>query len=71
MIIYVQGDLVHQLKEKGASEQQLSKAVAELKARKRILQAKVRVLQLLVKPLVALLPNHYRVHQFACFYSHI
>lgn len=37
-----QGDLVHQLKEKGASEQELSRAVAELKARKKILEAKVR-----------------------------
>lgn len=40
--IVLQGDLVHQLKEKGASEQELSRAVAELKARKKILEAKVR-----------------------------
>nr|XP_033494227.1 glycine--tRNA ligase isoform X1 [Epinephelus lanceolatus] len=39
------GDLVHQLKEKGASEQELSKAVAELKARKKILEAKELALQ--------------------------
>lgn len=31
------------MKEKGASEQELSKAVAELKARKKILEAKVRI----------------------------
>lgn len=41
--IFLQGDLVHQLKEKGASEQELSKAAAELKARKKILEAKVRI----------------------------
>uniref|UniRef100_A0A4W6DDP7 Glycine--tRNA ligase n=2 Tax=Lates calcarifer TaxID=8187 RepID=A0A4W6DDP7_LATCA len=40
-----QGDLVHQLKEKGASEQEVSKAVAELKARKKILEAKELALQ--------------------------
>ncbi|XP_049421071.1 glycine--tRNA ligase [Epinephelus fuscoguttatus] len=40
-----QGDLVHQLKEKCASEQELSKAVAELKARKKILEAKELALQ--------------------------
>lgn len=38
----LQGDLVHQLKGKGVSEQELSRAVAELKARKRVLEAKVR-----------------------------
>lgn len=42
--IVLQGDLVHQLKEKGASEQELSRAVAELKARKKVLEAKVRSL---------------------------
>ncbi|XP_059183051.1 glycine--tRNA ligase [Centropristis striata] len=40
-----QGDLVHQLKEKGATEQELNKAVAELKARKKILEAKELALQ--------------------------
>ncbi|XP_078136675.1 glycine--tRNA ligase [Sander vitreus] len=40
-----QGDLVHQLKEKGATEQELIKAVAELKARKKILEAKELALQ--------------------------
>ncbi|XP_068588447.1 glycine--tRNA ligase [Cebidichthys violaceus] len=40
-----QGDLVHQLKENGAKEQELSRAVAELKARKRILEAKELALQ--------------------------
>ncbi|XP_023263686.1 glycine--tRNA ligase-like [Seriola lalandi dorsalis] len=40
-----QGDLVHQLKEKGSSEQEVSKAVAELKARKKILEAKELALQ--------------------------
>ncbi|XP_054478568.1 glycine--tRNA ligase [Anoplopoma fimbria] len=40
-----QGDLVHQLKEKGANEQELSRAVSELKARKKILEAKELALQ--------------------------
>ncbi|XP_019129224.2 glycine--tRNA ligase [Larimichthys crocea] len=40
-----QGDLVQQLKEKGATEQELSRAVAELKARKKILEAKELALQ--------------------------
>ncbi|XP_073344510.1 glycine--tRNA ligase [Pagrus major] len=40
-----QGDLVHQLKEKGAKEQELSRAVAELKARKKTLEAKELSLQ--------------------------
>uniref|UniRef100_A0A3P8TNT2 Glycine--tRNA ligase n=1 Tax=Amphiprion percula TaxID=161767 RepID=A0A3P8TNT2_AMPPE len=40
-----QGDLVHQLKEKGASEQEVSRAAAELKARKKILEAKELALQ--------------------------
>ncbi|XP_042254922.1 glycine--tRNA ligase isoform X1 [Thunnus maccoyii] len=40
-----QGDLVYQLKEQGASEPELSKAVAELKARKKILEAKELALQ--------------------------
>ncbi|TNN88271.1 Glycine--tRNA ligase [Liparis tanakae] len=40
-----QGDLVHQLKEKGVKEQELSRAVAELKARKKILEAKELALQ--------------------------
>ncbi|XP_041670120.1 glycine--tRNA ligase-like [Cheilinus undulatus] len=40
-----QGDLVQQLKEKGATEQEMSKAVAELKARKKILEAKELALQ--------------------------
>uniref|UniRef100_UPI0037E9880B glycine--tRNA ligase-like n=1 Tax=Semicossyphus pulcher TaxID=241346 RepID=UPI0037E9880B len=40
-----QGDLVHQLKEKGATEQEMNKAVAELKARKKILEAKELALQ--------------------------
>ncbi|XP_068437773.1 glycine--tRNA ligase [Clinocottus analis] len=40
-----QGDLVHQLKEKGAKQQELSNAVAELKARKKILEAKELALQ--------------------------
>ncbi|XP_040921744.1 glycine--tRNA ligase [Toxotes jaculatrix] len=40
-----QGDLVHQLKEEGASEHEVSKAVAELKARKKILEAKELALQ--------------------------
>ena len=39
---------MHQLKEKGATEQELSRAVAELKARKKILEAKVRASQRLV-----------------------
>lgn len=34
---------MHRLKEQGASELELNKAVAELKARKKILEAKVRV----------------------------
>lgn len=51
--IFLQGDLVHQLKEKGAKEQELSRAVAELKARKKILEAKVRVSQLLVNLFLA------------------
>ena len=46
--IFMQGELVHRLKEQGASESELSKAVGELKARKKILETKVRVLQLLV-----------------------
>ncbi|XP_028425008.1 glycine--tRNA ligase [Perca flavescens] len=40
-----QGDLLHQLKEKGATEQELNRAVAELKARKKILEAKELALQ--------------------------
>ncbi|XP_022600004.1 glycine--tRNA ligase-like [Seriola dumerili] len=40
-----QGDLVHQLKEKGSSEHEVSKAVAELKARKKVLEAKELALQ--------------------------
>ncbi|KAM9337093.1 glycine--tRNA ligase-like [Symphorus nematophorus] len=40
-----QGDLVHQLKEKGAKEAELSRAVAELKARKKTLEAKELALQ--------------------------
>ncbi|XP_068160151.1 glycine--tRNA ligase-like [Antennarius striatus] len=40
-----QGDLVHQLREKGGSEQELSKAVAELRARKKILEARELALQ--------------------------
>ncbi|KAI4806331.1 hypothetical protein KUCAC02_017160 [Chaenocephalus aceratus] len=40
-----QGDLVHELKAKGANEQALNKAVAELKARKKILEAKELALQ--------------------------
>ncbi|KAM9331674.1 glycine--tRNA ligase-like [Pholidichthys leucotaenia] len=40
-----QGDLVHQLKETGASEQEVNKAVAELKVRKKILEAKELALQ--------------------------
>lgn len=40
--VLLQGDLVHQLKEKGATEQELSRAVAELKARKKALEAKVK-----------------------------
>ncbi|XP_042366547.1 glycine--tRNA ligase [Plectropomus leopardus] len=40
-----QGDLVHQLKEKGATEQELSRAVTELKARKKTLEAKELALQ--------------------------
>ncbi|XP_037612549.1 glycine--tRNA ligase [Sebastes umbrosus] len=40
-----QGDLVHQLKGKGATEQEVSRAVAELKARKKILEAKELALQ--------------------------
>uniref|UniRef100_A0A672G280 Glycine--tRNA ligase n=1 Tax=Salarias fasciatus TaxID=181472 RepID=A0A672G280_SALFA len=40
-----QGDLVHQLKEEGASEQEVSKAVAELKARKKTLETKELSLQ--------------------------
>ncbi|KAG8009487.1 Glycine--tRNA ligase [Nibea albiflora] len=40
-----QGDLVQQLKEKGGTEQELSRAVAELKARKKILEAKELALQ--------------------------
>ncbi|XP_065804661.1 glycine--tRNA ligase [Labrus bergylta] len=40
-----QGDLVHQLKEKGATEQEMSKAISELKARKKILEAKELALQ--------------------------
>lgn len=47
-VIFLQGDLVYQLKGQGASELELSKAVSELKARKKILEAKVRVSQLLV-----------------------
>uniref|UniRef100_A0A673CG54 Glycine--tRNA ligase n=1 Tax=Sphaeramia orbicularis TaxID=375764 RepID=A0A673CG54_9TELE len=45
LVLSLQGDLVQQLKEKGASEQELSKAVAELKARKKILEAKELSLQ--------------------------
>uniref|UniRef100_A0A671WE64 Glycine--tRNA ligase n=1 Tax=Sparus aurata TaxID=8175 RepID=A0A671WE64_SPAAU len=41
----LQGDLVHQLKENGAKESELSRAVAELKARKRTLEAKELSLQ--------------------------
>uniref|UniRef100_A0AAV2L786 Glycine--tRNA ligase n=1 Tax=Knipowitschia caucasica TaxID=637954 RepID=A0AAV2L786_KNICA len=41
-----QGDLVQQLKEQGAPEQEINKAVAELKARKKILEAK----ELALKP---------------------
>lgn len=44
----LQGDLVHQLKENGAKESELSRAIAELKARKRTLEAKVKVSHLLV-----------------------
>ncbi|KAI9519567.1 Glycine--tRNA ligase [Dissostichus eleginoides] len=40
-----QGDLVHELKAKGANEQELNQAVAELKARKKILEAKELALQ--------------------------
>ncbi|XP_034717548.1 glycine--tRNA ligase-like isoform X2 [Etheostoma cragini] len=40
-----QGDLVQQLKEKGATQQELSRAVAELKGRKKILEAKELALQ--------------------------
>ncbi|XP_070709053.1 glycine--tRNA ligase [Pempheris klunzingeri] len=40
-----QGNLVHQLKEIGATEQELSRAVAELKARKKVLEAKELALQ--------------------------
>ncbi|XP_019943291.1 glycine--tRNA ligase [Paralichthys olivaceus] len=40
-----QGDLVQQLKAKGASEQEVNKAVAELKARKKNLEAKELALQ--------------------------
>ncbi|XP_029314059.1 glycine--tRNA ligase-like [Cottoperca gobio] len=40
-----QGDFVHQLKKKGANEQEIRRAVAELKARKKILEAKELALQ--------------------------
>ncbi|XP_071397911.1 glycine--tRNA ligase-like [Centroberyx affinis] len=40
-----QGELVRQMKEQGAAEQELSRAVAELKAQKRILEAKELALQ--------------------------
>ncbi|XP_030612639.1 glycine--tRNA ligase-like [Archocentrus centrarchus] len=40
-----QGDLVRELREKGASEQEVSKAAAELKARKKTLEAKELALQ--------------------------
>ncbi|KAM7390428.1 hypothetical protein PAMA_008540 [Pampus argenteus] len=40
-----QGNLVYQLKEQGASELELNKAVAELKARKKILETKELALQ--------------------------
>ncbi|KAM4606044.1 glycine--tRNA ligase [Polymixia lowei] len=40
-----QGDLVRQMKEEGVAEQDISKAAAELKARKRILEAKELALQ--------------------------
>ncbi|XP_058486606.1 glycine--tRNA ligase-like [Solea solea] len=40
-----QGDLVQQLKDKGASEQEVNRAVSELKARKKILEAKELALQ--------------------------
>ncbi|KAF7669275.1 hypothetical protein LDENG_00203280 [Lucifuga dentata] len=40
-----QGELVRQMKEQGASEQDMSKAIAELKARKKILEAKELALQ--------------------------
>ncbi|XP_053198842.1 glycine--tRNA ligase-like [Scomber japonicus] len=40
-----QGELVHRLKEQGASESELSKAVGELKARKKILETKELALQ--------------------------
>uniref|UniRef100_A0A8D3ARQ5 Glycine--tRNA ligase n=1 Tax=Scophthalmus maximus TaxID=52904 RepID=A0A8D3ARQ5_SCOMX len=43
--VRAQGDLVHQLKAKGAPEQEVSKAVAELKARKKTLEAKELALQ--------------------------
>lgn len=39
--------MVHQLKEKGATEQELSRAVAELKARKKVLEAKVKSLTII------------------------
>nr|XP_046227594.1 glycine--tRNA ligase isoform X2 [Scatophagus argus] len=39
------GDLLQRLKEKGATEQELSRAVAELKARKKVLEAKELALQ--------------------------
>lgn len=45
--VLLQGDLVHQLKEKGATEQELSRAVAELKARKKALEAKVKCLNVI------------------------
>lgn len=44
----LQGDLVRELREKGAPEQEVSKAAAELKSRKKTLEAKVRVSQLLI-----------------------
>lgn len=42
VFFFLQGDLVHQLKQTGASEHEVNKAVAELKARKKVLEAKVR-----------------------------
>lgn len=40
--------MVRELREKGAPEQEVSKAAAELKSRKKTLEAKVRVSQLLI-----------------------
>lgn len=41
-IFFPQGDLVRQMREQCASEADIKEVVAELKARKRVLEAKVR-----------------------------